>query len=298
MTSPDQANKLARQTIETIPTALDALEKHDTHRRITARLIDQLRTLQPNEVSGSLLTWILSENRYRQLLAPVLAQLATALAANKLRIEAAAGSKAPLQKIPFIGKLTKAIAEDFSERTTGSIEEKLIAASHDPENPLWDIIQEQLTAAQEQLSTNPKLKSQLENIRDQWLDDPQSTQLAERLWQQLRESLDRDLSRETPHSIDHLAAAIISLGNTIDQNPELAANIETALLEGIKQILNQHGEHLETMIRQTIEEWDPDTLMKKLEHQVGPDLQYIRINGTLIGGLVGIALHGIGIMVW
>ncbi len=52
------------------------------------------------------------------------------------------------------------------------------------------------------------------------------------------------------------------------------------------------------MVRQTIEEWDPDTLMQKLEHQVGPDLQYIRSNGTLIGGLVGIALYGIGRMIW
>ena len=298
MASPEQANKLAQQSIETIPTMLDSLEEHDAHRRITSRVIDQLRTLQPNDVGGSLLTWLLSDNRYRQLLAPALAQLATALAANKLRIEEVAGSKAPLQKVPFLGKLSKAIAEDISERATGSIEEKLIAASHDPENPLWDIIQEQIIAAQHQLSTNPELASQLENIRDQWLDAPQSAQLADRLWLQLRQSLDHDLSRDRPKSIEHLSTAVVSLGNNLDQNPDLARNIESILLESIAQILDQHGEHIESMIRQTIEEWDPDTLMKKLEQQVGPDLQYIRINGTLIGGLVGIALHAIGILLW
>ena len=61
---------------------------------------------------------------------------------------------------------------------------------------------------------------------------------------------------------------------------------------------DQHGEHLETMIRETIEEWDADTLMNKLEQQVGPDLQFIRINGTLIGGLVGLALHAVGKVLW
>ena len=60
----------------------------------------------------------------------------------------------------------------------------------------------------------------------------------------------------------------------------------------------QHGEHLETMIRHTVEDWDPDTLIQKLEQQVGPDLQFIRINGTLIGGSVGLTLHALGKLFW
>jgi len=298
MSSPEQADKLARQAVETIPTLLNSLEKHDTHHRIASRLIDQLRTIHPNEVSGKLLAWLLSENRYRQLLAPLLAQLAEALSSNKKRIEEAAGRKAPLQKIPLIGKLSKALAEDISDRATGNVGEKLIAASKDPNEPLWDIIHEQIMATQDQLSTNPELANQLEVIRDQWLDDPQSSELADRLWQQLRQSIDHDLTRDTPHSIKHLSTAVVSLGNNLDKNPQLAGKIEILLLEGIAQILDQHGEHLETMIRQTIEEWDPDTLMAKLEQQVGPDLQYIRINGTLIGGFVGIFIHWLGKAIW
>ncbi|MEJ6702319.1 MAG: DUF445 domain-containing protein [Akkermansiaceae bacterium] len=298
MSSPEQAEKLARQTVETIPTLLDSLEKHDSHHRIASRLIDQLRTIHPNDVSGKLLAWLLSENRYRQILAPLLVQIAEALEFNKERIEEAAGRKAPLQKIPLIGKLSKALAEDISDRATGNAGEKLIAASKDPNEPLWDIIHEQIIATQAQLSTNPELASQLEAIRDQWLDDPQSSELADRLWKQLRQSIDHDLTRDTPHSIKHLSTAVVSLGNNLGANPQLAGNIETLLLEGIAQILDQHGEHLETMIRQTIEEWDPDTLMAKLEQQVGPDLQYIRINGTLIGGFVGILIHWLGNAIW
>ncbi|MBT8045378.1 MAG: DUF445 domain-containing protein [Verrucomicrobiae bacterium] len=298
MILPEKSNKVAHQVIGLMPAALDALEKHDTHRQITSRLIDQLRAVHPNEAGEKLLAWLMSGNRYRQVLAPLLVQLACALSSNKERIEQAAGRKAPMKKIPLLGKISKAIAEDISERATGSVEEKLLAASQDTDHPLWDIIYEQLVGAKSELSTNPDLRKQLEIIRDQWLDDPQSRDFAVRLWQQLRQSLEQDLNRESPHSVEHLSSMIKSIGTAIDQNHELAQRIETIVLEGITQILDQHGQHLETMIRETIEEWDPDTLMKKLEHQVGPDLQYIRINGTLIGGLVGISLHAIGKAIW
>ena len=281
-----------------LPTALDTLEKNNTHKIITGKLTEQLRSIELHQISSQLLSWMLSGNRYRQLLAPVLAHLASALASNKERIEEAAGKKAPLTKVPLLGRISRAIAEDFSERTADNIEAKLIAASQDETEPLWDIIHEQIIAARQQFQSNPELKTQLETIRDQWLENPQSGELADRLWSQIRETLQRDLAAETPKSIDHLSSVIIAIGSSVEKNPDLAQKIENTLLEGIEQILTKHGTHIETMIRQTIEEWDANTLMEKLEHQVGPDLQIIRINGTLIGGLVGLSLHGIGLLIW
>ena len=298
MTQPKKAHQLAGQTLHMLPTALDTLEKNNTHKIITGKLTEQLRSIELHQISSQLLGWMVSGNRYRQLLAPVLAHLASALASNKDRIEEAAGKKAPLTKVPLLGRISRAIAEDFSERTADNIEAKLIAASQDETEPLWDIIHEQIIAAQGQFQSNPELKTQLETIRDQWLENPQSGELADRLWSQIRETLQRDLAAETPKSIDHLSSVIIAIGSSVEKNPDLAQKIETTLLEGIEQILTKHGTHIETMIRQTIEEWDANTLMEKLEHQVGPDLQFIRINGTLIGGLVGLALHGIGLLVW
>ena len=305
ISGPVQAEKIARQTVGTMPAILDALENHQLHQRITDRAIKRLHTIEPHRISHKLLEWLLSENRYRQLLAPLLAQMAGALATNKERIDRAAGSKAPLGKVPLLGKISKIIAENISDRATENIELKLIAASQDSSAPLWDIIHEQILAMQDQLVTNPELISELENIRDSLLGNepdgstsPALTEYAERLWQQLRQRLDHDLSREAPISAAQLSTAIITLGQSIEKNPKLAANIEALLLDGISRILDQHGEHLETMIRHTVEEWDPDTLIQKLEQQIGPDLQFIRINGTLIGGLVGLALHATGKLFW
>ncbi len=295
LSHPADAKKLAQQTIHTLPAMMESVENHP---ELTHSIIQQLHSVNPATLSSKLINWLLSEKRYRQLLAPLLGQTAMALAQNKSSIESAATKEAPLSKTPLLGAISRAIVGSISERATENLESKLIAASKDPDHSLWDIIHTQLETIREQLSSNPDLQQQLEKIRDEWLSKPQNTDLTTRLWKTLQEKLTHDLARETPHSINHLTSAITSLGNAIHNNPELATNIENTLLDVLSQVLEKHGSHLETMIQQTIAEWDAATLMQKLESQVGPDLQFIRINGTLIGGLVGIALHALGIVIW
>jgi len=295
LSHPADAKKLAQQTIHTLPAMMESVENHP---ELTHSIIQQLHNINPATLSSKLINWLLSEKRYRQLLAPLLGQTAMALAQNKSSIESAATKEAPLSKTPLLGAISRAIVGSISERATENLESKLIAASKDPDHSLWDIIHTQLETIREQLSSNPDLQQQLEKIRDEWLSKPKSSDLTTRLWQTLQEKLTHDLARETPHSINHLTSAITSLGNAIHNNPELATNIENTLLDVLSQVLEKHGSHLETMIQQTIAEWDAATLMQKLESQVGPDLQFIRINGTLIGGLVGIALHALGIVIW
>ena len=298
MVQQDNADRLAKQIVQTIPVALNAMEKHDAHQRMTQKLLDQLKVIKPDEVMGKLTKWLLSENRYRHVLAPLLAQMAKAISSNKDSINNAASENAPLNKIPLLGSVSRALAEGMSGRATGNMEESLIAASEDNTNELWDSIELQLSNLQTYLSENDELRNQLGEIRDQWLANQQGGELADRLWQEIRASLDRDLSSDSPKTVAQLAELILSMGSSIEQNEELSNNIEKILLEGVADILNQHGEHLQTMIRNTIEEWDAETLMHKLEYQVGSDLQFIRINGTLIGGVVGLTLHAVGMLIW
>lgn len=295
---PGKADQLAQRVLGAVPTGLDALEKNDTHQRISAGIVGQLRAFDPADGLEKLIDWLLEGQRNRHVLAPLLAQLAHTLEANRERIESAAGDKAPLSDVPLLGRLSRALAEDFSSRTTGSIGVRLLAASQDTGEPLWETVEQQLAAAREQLQTNPALREQLQAIRDTWLDDAASNQFGRKVWDQLRGSLERDLTTEAPVTRRHLAHLITAAGEALENDPGMAANIDDMLTDALGQVLDKHGEHLETMIRETIEEWDADTLMRKLEQQVGPDLQFIRINGTLIGGLVGITLHAVGKIFW
>ena len=298
MTQPVNSKKLASQTLHAVPITLDVMEKYSTNQVIMDKLLSQLKGIELHEASAKVIDWLLANQRYRDILAPLPAQLASALVANQDGIDQAAKNNAPLKEIPLLGKLSQSLVKKMSGKVSGNIEDALIAASESPEAPLWDIIGEQLEHFRNHLVTDEALKSELSSIRDQWLSDEKSAELAARLWQQLRSSLDADLASKSPESIQQLSDVIKSLGSSIHGNPELAQNIEKVLLSGINDILTKHGDHLETMIRKTINDWDANTLMLKLENQVGSDLQFIRINGTLIGGLVGVLLHAVGLLIW
>ena len=298
MAEPKKSNQLAKQVLSAVPAALDTMEKYDAHHLVRDTFIAQVKTVKPDEVCAKATSWLLQGNRYRRVLAPALVQLANALSANKENIDDAARSNAPLQKVPILGKLSGTLAEVMSDRATGNIAESLMDASAREDAPLWDTIGEQLVSLEGHFHTNEGLREQLEGLREQWLGDKQSAELASRLWQQLRGSLDADLASDTPVTAHYLGGMIASLGGAVVEDADLAENIESTLLEALSDILTKHGDYLQTMIRTTIEEWDADTLMKKLENQVGSDLQFIRINGTLIGGLVGLFLHGVGHLIW
>jgi len=64
------------------------------------------------------------------------------------------------------------------------------------------------------------------------------------------------------------------------------------------RLAERYGGGIEELIGQTVKSWEADELIDRLEHQVGADLQFIRINGTLIGGTVGVLLHGVGLLIW
>ena len=224
MVQQDNADRLAKQIVQTIPVALNAMEKHDAHQRMTQKLLDQLKVIKPDEVMGKLTKWLLSENRYRHVLAPLLAQMAKAISSNKDSINNAASENAPLNKIPLLGSVSRALAEGMSGRATGNMEESLIAASEDNTNELWDSIELQLSNLQTYLSENDELRNQLGEIRDQWLANQQGGELADRLWQEIRASLDRDLSSDSPKTVAQLAELILSMGSSIEQNEELSNN--------------------------------------------------------------------------
>ena len=295
---PENAKQSATRLTTAVPTLLDTLENHHVHTRISRKVIGQLQKLDPSDLVTRLIAWLLDGQRGRQVLAPLLSQMAHTLESSKQQIETAAGDKAPLQRIPLLGHVFRAIAEDFSGRTTGNVSSSMLEASKDTTHPLWDWIEQQLESARKKIRTDEEIRDQLAAIVHDWLDDPSTEKLTDSLWQQLRTALATNLSQDNSEARKNIADVLAAMGQTVENDPKVATKAETMLVDALGKILDKQGTHLETMIRKTIEEWDVNTLTSKLEEQVGPDLQYIRINGTLIGGLVGLTLHAVGTLIW
>jgi len=83
-----------------------------------------------------------------------------------------------------------------------------------------------------------------------------------------------------------------------DEGHDLERRAEELMCRLVERYGGGIEELIEELIGQTVKSWEADELIDRLEHQVGADLQFIRINGTLIGGAVGVLLHGVGLLIW
>jgi uncharacterized membrane-anchored protein YjiN (DUF445 family) len=76
-------------------------------------------------------------------------------------------------------------------------------------------------------------------------------------------------------------------------DPALATAVNQLARRGIVGVVNDHGDRIVSLVSETVKAWDAKTVTDKLESAVSRDLQYIRLNGTLIGGSIGLALHAV-----
>ncbi len=105
------------------------------------------------------------------------------------------------------------------------------------------------------------------------------------LWTEIEAKLDSPST--TTQLSDALEHTLIALGHRLAGDQQMQTRINTWLGIAILRTIAPRRAEIATFIRQVVEKWDTETLVNRIELQVGRDLQYIRINGTLVGGLVG-----------
>jgi uncharacterized membrane-anchored protein YjiN (DUF445 family) len=90
--------------------------------------------------------------------------------------------------------------------------------------------------------------------------------------------------------------AIRTLGRTLQTDRRLATMINRFVRRATVGAIASYGDGIVTLVSETIRGWDAETVTGRLENAVGRDLQYIRINGTVVGGLVGVAIHAVDVL--
>ena len=90
-----------------------------------------------------------------------------------------------------------------------------------------------------------------------------------------------------------MVGGIVAAGHRLQDDPELAATVQNALERAVGYLADHFDADVATFISDTIARWDARETASRLELLLGPDLQYVRINGTVVGAVAGLALHGI-----
>jgi uncharacterized membrane-anchored protein YjiN (DUF445 family) len=117
------------------------------------------------------------------------------------------------------------------------------------------------------------------------------------LWDDIRSQVEADLRREHSLLREHIASALVLLGKGLLAEPAVQRKLNAWWLNAVHQMVLRYRHQISGLITEVVKSWDAEEVSRKLELEIGKDLQYIRINGTLVGGTVGVALHALTTLV-
>lgn len=161
----------------------------------------------------------------------------------------------------------------------------------DPTHEIRRTLDLRLVEVARRLQTDPHLAAIVSDRVDAVASHPEVRQWARDLWSQATAGLADAASRSDSPIRGRIATALGQLGKRLVDDPDLRTRVD-AWLESLAPPLARVGQReLADIIAVTIERWDPEDTSRRLELWMGRDLQFVRINGTVVGGLVGLVIH-------
>jgi len=171
---------------------------------------------------------------------------------------------------------------------------KLSADMHtDPAHPVRVKIEQALADLANDLQTKPETREKVEEIKLQLLDNKSVSLWLDTLWQRGREAMIKAARNPDAAMAGKLGEVLQSMGQSLESDPRLKGAINMFARRAVSGMAASYGGSIVKLVSETVRRWDAQTITDRLETTVGRDLQYIRINGTLVGGMVGLLLHGL-----
>ncbi|WP_313274144.1 DUF445 family protein [Stenotrophomonas sp.] len=300
LSQPAQARMLAGMARGWAVQALDLLDEAAVRRSIQGFVVTQLRQWNAATTAGELLGLLTADNRHQRVLDEGLTRVANWLDNDKVRQQASALIVRYIRKewpklastVDWVKPIDE-IGDSLADRLARAGLEELQAILSQPDHPLRQDYALWLGNYMRRLREDPALAARVDALKQQVIDHPAVQDYVQGLWQRIHEYLRSDLSREDSVLAGHLERSLGRLGASIGSDPALRDALNQHMLSGAEKLTNRLRSGVTEHIAQTVKGWDENKLVEQLELSVGRDLQYIRFNGTLVGGLIGLLLHAL-----
>jgi uncharacterized membrane-anchored protein YjiN (DUF445 family) len=183
--------------------------------------------------------------------------------------------------------------EKLADAIIDGLRKLTVEMSTDPAHPVRVKVEEALAQLANDLQTRPETRERVEAIKEQLLDNKSVSLWIDTLWQKSREAIIKAARNPDAAFAGKLGEVLKSMGTTLENDPRIHAAINQFARRAVVGMSASYGGSMVKLVSETVRGWDAGTVTARLEAAVGRDLQYIRINGTLVGGLVGLVLHAL-----
>jgi uncharacterized membrane-anchored protein YjiN (DUF445 family) len=268
--------------------AADVLESLDQERlggMVRATLSARLRALDIAPLLGQALSAAIADNRHVPLLDGISRWAGKVVEANEAVIHemVSARAGAVMRWTGLDATLAKAIIDGLTKL--------VLDMAEDRDHPLREKAEEGLAKLADDLQHDPVMRERVATFKAELIDNPALGDWWQGVWEQLRAAMLKAARDPDAVIAGRFGEALRQLGQTLQHDDELAATINRFARRAAVGTAADYGDAIVRLVSDTIRGWDAHTVTGRLENAVGRDLQYIRINGTIVGGLVGVLIH-------
>ena len=288
LSGEDSAARFAGRAADVVVTVTEALRDEDVQRVLTAELTRVVDSVEVAPLAGKVLRVVIAGGHGAELFNELLAAADGYLERHYTELRDMFEAEAP-RWIPDI-----AYRRVF-DRLYHRLRDRLAAMAADPADSTRLQFETWLAGLPDRLETDPGLRARGEQLKRDVLGSAALRDWSSTLWQRAKAALRAQAADPDSELRRRLTDLLMAAGRRLESDQRLAEGLERMIESGARAVAEQYHDELAGLVTGTIERWDAGETSSQLELLLGRDLQFIRINGTVVGALVGLILHAVSV---
>ena len=274
--------------------AIEVLESLDPERlggQVRSGIRTQLERLEIAPLLGGMLDAMIADGRHTVLIDKIIRWAGLVLEDNEGLVRDMVHKRANAV-LRFTG-LDERLANSVLDGLYKLLAEVLV----DPQHPLRGKIEEGLQELARGLREDPEMQERVERMKRELLANPAIGEWWQGVWERLRAGLIESIRKSGGTGGGYLGETLAELGAALRDDARLQRQVNRFARRTAVGVATRYGDQIVQLVSETVRRWDARTITDRVEGAVGRDLQFIRINGTMVGGLVGLTIHAADIYV-
>lgn len=287
----ENAEQIAALTTRFLSYGMGVFDDERVRRFVHAAVVSKLQEIDVAAAAGQVLDVLTEDKRHHAVLDEVLRLVDEAMASGETRdyIAKAVAAESPL--IDAIRRMGWQLDETIARKIINGVARTIEEVRNDPDHALRRRFDEFIAGYIDKLKRDDATRLKVQRIRDELIRNPALESYIGGLWQDFRAWLTRDLADRESRVHGAILAMVDSFGQKLDADPGIQRWIDEQILNALPALVEENRAGIGNFIEDRINEWHADKFVVEIEREIGRDLQFIRINGTIVGGLVGLLIY-------
>jgi uncharacterized membrane-anchored protein YjiN (DUF445 family) len=289
---PESAQRVGQWLQQATPALLNALDQTLVRQWVAQLAQRLLRRVDVAVLGGQALAALTQHGHHQQWLNGLLQQLAHWAEQADVQEQLTERIAGELKELKYVG-LDQVAARLATRKLVAALTHTLADVAADPQHELRHRFDAWMAESIQRLQTDADWQARVATWRDAWLDQPQWHEPIEAWWHEVMQGLGAEAQQPGTALAERYAGVVQMAGRQLLADATLREWLNAQALQVLLRALEGSRESIVGFVAQRVQAWDAHDMSRVLEDHIGRDLQFIRINGTLVGALVGLALHAL-----